>query len=543
MKEKRCIRFLSIIIAVILLSVSIMTDNARSAIPETINYQGYLTDSGGTPVNSPRNMTFKIYNQSGTLLWTETQNNVPVTNGIYNVTLGSMASLGTLAFDVPYFLGVTVGTDDEMIPRQPLTSVAYALTADTALNVANNVVTSTMIQNGAVLSEDVNFNYAGSTSKGGPATNLSCTGCVSQSVLADNAVNSTKIENGSILFGDIGGNGCTANQIMKYSGTAWGCDADANTTYSAGTGITLDGTQFRVSTPLYLSGSSMGGILFGQNATEVYGNSSGVKGLSTTATLYTFGVHGEATGPFGTGVYGFASSQTGYTNGVFGQNESTSGMGVYGLATADTGTTHGVAGVARSADGYGGYFTNSKTTTTGVALKAAGTGIIQSTAKSYLWISGNGARKYYDADTTIIDMTNVGGAVIQRGANTGNKNVILPIPITGPLYGQAVTITGVDIYWKGETVTDMISAVLMRRQTGVCGTADCFVNIIYDSSDHACASGSYAKGCTIPYTGSAITNNILTADSGIIYLTIEFAFNSATNQIWIGGVRLTLEHD
>lgn len=133
MKEKKSIRFLSIIIAVILLSVSIMTDDSNAAIPDTINYQGYLTDSGGNPVNTPRNMIFKIYNQSGTLLWTETHNNVPVNNGIYNVILGAVTSLGSLAFDVPYFLGVTVGTDDEMTARQALSSVAYALTADTAL--------------------------------------------------------------------------------------------------------------------------------------------------------------------------------------------------------------------------------------------------------------------------------------------------------------------------------------------------------------------------------------------------------------------------
>ena len=39
------------------------------------------------------------------------------------------------------------------------------------------------------------------------------------------------------------------------------------------------------------------------------------------------------------------------------------------------------------------------------------------------------------------------------------------------------------------------------------------------------------------------SNNILTADSGILYLTLELAFYSDTAWVEIGGVRLTLEHD
>jgi len=186
MKERKGIRFLSIIIVVIVLCGSIMTGDAKAAIPETINYQGYLTDNSGNPINATVSMTFRIYTvaSGGTAQWTEPQSNVPVNNGIYNVVLGSVAPMGELPFDVPYFLGVTVGSiDSEMTPRQPLTSVAYAFTADTALSVASNVITSAGIQDGTVSSADVNFNYAGSTSKGGPATGLACTACVSQTEL------------------------------------------------------------------------------------------------------------------------------------------------------------------------------------------------------------------------------------------------------------------------------------------------------------------------------------------------------------------------
>ena len=62
-------------------------------------------------------MTFSLYTvaSGGTALWTEPQN-VIVSGGIYSVILGSVSTLTPLAFDVPYWLGVRVGSDAEMTP-------------------------------------------------------------------------------------------------------------------------------------------------------------------------------------------------------------------------------------------------------------------------------------------------------------------------------------------------------------------------------------------------------------------------------------------
>ena len=180
-KRIKTLAILMVIGILLLLTLS----SAYAAIPNTINYQGYLTDSGGNPKNGPVTMKFSLYTvlSGGTAFWTETQS-VTVNNGVYNVILGSVnQTLGNYNFDVPYFLGVTVGIDAEMTPRQPLTSVGYAFTADNALSVAANGINSAMIQDGTVSSADVNFNYAGSTSKGGPATDLACAGCVSSTEL------------------------------------------------------------------------------------------------------------------------------------------------------------------------------------------------------------------------------------------------------------------------------------------------------------------------------------------------------------------------
>lgn len=98
-------------------------------VPEKINYQGYLTDASGIPVNGTRQMTFTIYDQpmNGNALWTETQNPALI-DGIYNVRLGEVEPI-TLAFSIPYYLGVRIGSDPEMTPRQPLLTVGYAFRA------------------------------------------------------------------------------------------------------------------------------------------------------------------------------------------------------------------------------------------------------------------------------------------------------------------------------------------------------------------------------------------------------------------------------
>ena len=178
---------------------------------------------------------------------------------------------------------------------------------------------------------------------------------------------------------------------------------------------------------------------------------------------------------------------------------------------------------------------------TGPALKLGGSGIVQSAAPTYLWISGSGVRPYRQSDSTIIDMDTVGGAKIYRGATAGNKNVMLPITIPGTLYGQNVRVTGMRIYWVGATDFDALVAVLLRRQTGVCATSSCYLTILYDTADHVCDVGNNPTGCVQSYDLTA--NNTLTPDSGVLYLTLEMGFSGASTWVEIGGIRLTLAYD
>jgi hypothetical protein len=128
---------LSKIVTLLVLCGFTMLMNASAQVPRTLNYQGYLTNPSGSAINSPAlPITVKLYlaASGGSALYSETQN-LAVTNGIFNMVIGSVTPLN-LTFDAPYYLGVTVGADAEMSPRQPLTASPYALRSASTESVA-----------------------------------------------------------------------------------------------------------------------------------------------------------------------------------------------------------------------------------------------------------------------------------------------------------------------------------------------------------------------------------------------------------------------
>jgi len=103
-------------------------------VPDSINYQGKLTTASGGCLNDTVQMTFTIYaDEAGTMSeWTETQTQVVVKEGVFNVLLGSVVLLPASVFDgSAKYLGVQVESDDEMRPLKPMVSVPYAYRAGT----------------------------------------------------------------------------------------------------------------------------------------------------------------------------------------------------------------------------------------------------------------------------------------------------------------------------------------------------------------------------------------------------------------------------
>jgi len=123
-----------ILLALFLLAAALaFTFTASAAIPHLMNYQGKATDKTGAPINGTYNLTFRIYNSEtgGTPKWTETQPNISISNGIFQVQLGSVTPLNLL-FNEDYWISIEINTDGEMSPRARLASVPYAYKAESS---------------------------------------------------------------------------------------------------------------------------------------------------------------------------------------------------------------------------------------------------------------------------------------------------------------------------------------------------------------------------------------------------------------------------
>jgi hypothetical protein len=105
-----------------------------AGVPGLVQYEGYLSDAKGVPVkDSKYAVTFKIYETAtgGSAIWQETWSSLSVSKGQFRVLLGSQAALTSAFFQqhTTTYLGITVGTNAEMLPRQRIASVPYALSA------------------------------------------------------------------------------------------------------------------------------------------------------------------------------------------------------------------------------------------------------------------------------------------------------------------------------------------------------------------------------------------------------------------------------
>ncbi len=109
------------------------------AAPRVLNYQGYLADTLGSPLDDTLDMTFSIYDAEtdGNELWTETQSSILIERGVFSVLLGGVSEIPDTVFTQgsERWLELILETTDTLSPRTRITAVAYAYTsthADTA---------------------------------------------------------------------------------------------------------------------------------------------------------------------------------------------------------------------------------------------------------------------------------------------------------------------------------------------------------------------------------------------------------------------------
>ena len=172
MKGKKREKLIISVIGLFLI-LAVMTGTSL-AVPNTINYQGYLTNNTGSPIDGTVNITFSIYDTDveGSAEWFEVHDGggsnppaVSVSNGIFSVILGETNPIAASCLvSGNCYLGVWVeGELEEMSPRQKLTGVAYSIRAGLAESAVSveNVTASTADPDNTFVEVDAGSNNSG----------------------------------------------------------------------------------------------------------------------------------------------------------------------------------------------------------------------------------------------------------------------------------------------------------------------------------------------------------------------------------------------
>jgi len=125
-----------LLIAVLILTTNVWAKpllsptSAPGPSATTVNYQGRLADSGGSPLSGTYGMTFALYDAptDGSLVWgPESHAAVVVSEGLFSVGLGSQTGGGipTSVWGGDRYLEITVG-GETLLPRELIRSVSIA---------------------------------------------------------------------------------------------------------------------------------------------------------------------------------------------------------------------------------------------------------------------------------------------------------------------------------------------------------------------------------------------------------------------------------
>ncbi len=122
------------ILSLVVSLISLVTATPLLAtVPQTITFQGFLTDTSGDPLeDGSYTIRLVIYDApiGGAVLWDAGAQSVQTLGGLFSYTLGANVTFPATLFSGPErYLGISIGADAELSPRIPFRSAPYALEA------------------------------------------------------------------------------------------------------------------------------------------------------------------------------------------------------------------------------------------------------------------------------------------------------------------------------------------------------------------------------------------------------------------------------
>ena len=145
------------LLIVSLLAIALFPTTLRAEVPHLIRYQGQAVDANGVPLEGPYTLTFRLYEveTGGAPMWEERQDNVGLSKGHFSVLLGQVNVLTAMDWSQPCWLAVQVNGEAELTPRQRITSVPLAITAEKlAVPVTTSTITdddNSLVPTGAII--------------------------------------------------------------------------------------------------------------------------------------------------------------------------------------------------------------------------------------------------------------------------------------------------------------------------------------------------------------------------------------------------------
>lgn len=180
------------------LCLGVLHARTAAAVPDAMRVQGTLLTTSGSPATGPVDLTITLWdtNTGGTNLWSKTLLQQELQGGVFDVELTAVPASLFATFPA-LWLETKVGTEAPL-PRQRLDTAPYAFRAASAdeasglacsgcvgaADLGAGAIGAVHLADGAITPAKVSFNYAGSASKGGAATDVTCTGCVAPAELS-----------------------------------------------------------------------------------------------------------------------------------------------------------------------------------------------------------------------------------------------------------------------------------------------------------------------------------------------------------------------